>query len=74
MKAKIQIAAIEFICPFCQEFIPNEDGSHLWELHEIPNFLKCIMCGKISQSPTKALKLRNTYGSLPRSEKKTSGK
>lgn len=55
--AQMHIAVLEFTCPDCGEHISSPGGSHMFELHEIPEQLKCDCCGKELKVPKRALKL-----------------
>jgi hypothetical protein len=55
--AKLNIPCVEFICPYCDEFIDGPHG-HLHEIREIPEQLTCFSCKRFSHVPKRALKMK----------------
>lgn len=56
--ANMHIAVVEFTCPNCDEHISSADGSHMFELHQIPDTIGCDCCGVVLKIPEKARKLK----------------
>lgn len=55
--AKLHISVVEFTCPECGAGLPNEIGSFLFSVHELPDTVKCPDCGQELKVPERAKKL-----------------
>jgi hypothetical protein len=57
--AIMHIVMVEFQCPYCYEFASTPFGSHMFEIHEIPDKEeRCDTCMKAMKIPVKAKKLK----------------
>ncbi len=55
--AKLHITVIELTCPTCGEHLESDSGSHLFQLFEIPDTIRCELCKENLKVPTRAKKL-----------------
>lgn len=59
--AKMHVACVEFLCPYCEENISNGDNfAHTWLPENIHTWetLECDTCGEHSDFPTNAIKFK----------------